>query len=159
MLCVKLNTVIECFASRSEQTQIRALAVEILPTRNQEPEAAGMAATVQGSPRTGDESSESENETEPAKIFHRKLSTKKDVKSATAVKEGYLMKQTWSFQRWRRRYFRLKGHKLYYAKDSKHGKHKHHRAIMDCLEQSLQSNTGPEGAVMGAFVGVPLLEA
>uniref|UniRef100_A0A182TM98 PH domain-containing protein n=1 Tax=Anopheles melas TaxID=34690 RepID=A0A182TM98_9DIPT len=37
----------------------------------------------------------------------------------TAVKEGYLMKQTWSFQRWRRRYFRLKGHKLYYAKDSK----------------------------------------
>lgn len=29
------------------------------------------------------------------------------------------MKQTWSFQRWRRRYFRLKGHKLYYAKDSK----------------------------------------
>uniref|UniRef100_A0A182HZI8 Uncharacterized protein n=1 Tax=Anopheles arabiensis TaxID=7173 RepID=A0A182HZI8_ANOAR len=41
-----------------------------------------MAAAVQGSPRTGDESSESENETEPAKIFHRKLSTKKDVKSA-----------------------------------------------------------------------------
>uniref|UniRef100_A0A182Y4N4 Diacylglycerol kinase n=1 Tax=Anopheles stephensi TaxID=30069 RepID=A0A182Y4N4_ANOST len=78
-----------------------------------------MAAAVQGSPRTGDESSESENETEPAKIFHRKLSTKKDVKSATATKEGYLMKQTWSFQRWRRRYFRLKGHKLYYAKDSK----------------------------------------
>jgi hypothetical protein len=26
------------------------------------------------------------------------------------------MKQTWSFQRWRRRYFRLKGHKLFYAK-------------------------------------------
>ncbi|XP_049284283.1 diacylglycerol kinase eta [Anopheles funestus] len=78
-----------------------------------------MAAAVQGSPRTGDESSESENETEPAKIFHRKLSTKKDVKSATATKEGYLMKQTWSFQRWRRRYFRLKGHKLYYAKGSK----------------------------------------
>uniref|UniRef100_A0A182VRY2 PH domain-containing protein n=1 Tax=Anopheles minimus TaxID=112268 RepID=A0A182VRY2_9DIPT len=81
-----------------------------------------MAAAVQGSPRTGDESSESENETEPAKIFHRKLSTKKDVKSATATKEGYLMKQTWSFQRWRRRYFRLKGHKLYYAKDSKKAK-------------------------------------
>ncbi|KFB43892.1 AGAP002226-PA-like protein [Anopheles sinensis] len=36
-----------------------------------------------------------------------------------AIKEGYLMKQTWSFQRWRRRYFRLKGQKLYYAKDSK----------------------------------------
>lgn len=44
-----------------------------------------MAAAVQGSPRTGDESSESENETEPAKIFHRKLSTKKDVKSAVGI--------------------------------------------------------------------------
>lgn len=29
------------------------------------------------------------------------------------------MKQTWSFQRWRRRYFKLKGNKLYYAKDTK----------------------------------------
>lgn len=28
------------------------------------------------------------------------------------------MKQKWKFhQRWRRRYFRLKGHKLYYSKD------------------------------------------
>ncbi|KAJ9585834.1 hypothetical protein L9F63_020536, partial [Diploptera punctata] len=36
-----------------------------------------------------------------------------------ATKEGFLMKQTWSFQRWRRRYFKLKGHKLYYAKDTK----------------------------------------
>jgi hypothetical protein len=26
------------------------------------------------------------------------------------------MKQTWTFQRWKRRYFRLKGHKLFYAK-------------------------------------------
>uniref|UniRef100_A0A182MTL3 PH domain-containing protein n=1 Tax=Anopheles culicifacies TaxID=139723 RepID=A0A182MTL3_9DIPT len=43
--------------------------------------------------------------------------------SRTATKEGYLMKQTWSFQRWRRRYFRLKGHKLYYAKGSKVSKH------------------------------------
>lgn len=32
------------------------------------------------------------------------------------TKEGYLLKQTWSFQRWKRRYFRLKGHKLFYAK-------------------------------------------
>ncbi|GLH04442.1 uncharacterized protein GBIM_10150 [Gryllus bimaculatus] len=36
-----------------------------------------------------------------------------------ATKEGFLMKQTWSFNRWRRRYFQLKGHKLYYAKDPK----------------------------------------
>lgn len=29
------------------------------------------------------------------------------------------MKQKWKFhQRWRRRYFRLKGHKLYYSKDA-----------------------------------------
>lgn len=33
-----------------------------------------------------------------------------------AIKEGFLLKQTWSFQRWRRRYFRLKGHTLFYAK-------------------------------------------
>ncbi|KFB43894.1 hypothetical protein ZHAS_00011744 [Anopheles sinensis] len=51
-------------------------------------------AAAPGSPRTGDESSESENETEPAKIFHRKLSTKKDVKSAVGrfaqgKREGY----------------------------------------------------------------------
>ncbi len=37
----------------------------------------------------------------------------------TTTKEGYLLKQTWTFQRWRRRYFRLKGHRLYYAKDAK----------------------------------------
>ncbi|ELT92758.1 hypothetical protein CAPTEDRAFT_214359 [Capitella teleta] len=30
-----------------------------------------------------------------------------------------MMKQTSSFQRWRRRYFKLKGRKLYYAKDTK----------------------------------------
>jgi hypothetical protein len=36
-----------------------------------------------------------------------------------SIKEGYLLKQTWSFQRWRRRYFKLKGRKLYYAKDTK----------------------------------------
>lgn len=33
-----------------------------------------------------------------------------------STKEGYLLKQAWSFQRWRRRYFRIKGHKLFYAK-------------------------------------------
>ncbi|CAH1114294.1 unnamed protein product [Psylliodes chrysocephalus] len=38
---------------------------------------------------------------------------------SASIKEGYLLKQTWSFQRWRRRYFKLKGRKLYYAKDTK----------------------------------------
>ncbi|XP_046804987.1 diacylglycerol kinase eta isoform X7 [Lucilia cuprina] len=67
----------------------------------------------------GDESSESEIETEPAKIFHRRVSTKRNVNSSVAIKEGFLLKQTWSFQRWRRRYFRLKRNKLYYAKQPK----------------------------------------
>lgn len=52
--------------------------------------AEGVAAAP-GSPRTGDESSESENETEPAKIFHRKLSTKRNVKSAVGLREVFLL--------------------------------------------------------------------
>ncbi|XP_013118346.1 diacylglycerol kinase eta isoform X2 [Stomoxys calcitrans] len=67
----------------------------------------------------GDDSSESEIEAEPAKIFHRRVSTKRNVNSSVAIKEGFLLKQTWSFQRWRRRFFRLKRNKLYYAKDPK----------------------------------------
>uniref|UniRef100_A0A8K9XIJ6 Diacylglycerol kinase n=1 Tax=Oncorhynchus mykiss TaxID=8022 RepID=A0A8K9XIJ6_ONCMY len=35
------------------------------------------------------------------------------------VKEGILLKQTSSFQRWKRRFFKLRGRTLYYAKDSK----------------------------------------
>uniref|UniRef100_A0A3P9ILJ3 PH domain-containing protein n=1 Tax=Oryzias latipes TaxID=8090 RepID=A0A3P9ILJ3_ORYLA len=35
------------------------------------------------------------------------------------VKEGILLKQTSSFQRWKRRYFKLRGRTLYYAKDCK----------------------------------------
>ncbi|KAK0087489.1 hypothetical protein PV325_000930 [Microctonus aethiopoides] len=70
----------------------------------------------------GGESSGSEAETEPARSFHRKLSTNKAIKNAVCwTKEGFLMKQTWSFQRWRRRYFKLKDRILYYAKDSKVG--------------------------------------
>ncbi|KAL7648929.1 UNVERIFIED_CONTAM: hypothetical protein RMT77_000864 [Armadillidium vulgare] len=65
------------------------------------------------------DSSESDGETEPAKSFHRRISTNKEIKCSVSTKEGYLMKQTSSFQRWRRRYFKLKGRKLYYAKDTK----------------------------------------
>lgn len=36
-----------------------------------------------------------------------------------SVKEGLLLKQTSSFQRWKRRYFKLRGRTLYYAQDSK----------------------------------------
>uniref|UniRef100_A0A672S1Q6 Diacylglycerol kinase n=1 Tax=Sinocyclocheilus grahami TaxID=75366 RepID=A0A672S1Q6_SINGR len=39
--------------------------------------------------------------------------------SRKSVKEGLLLKQTSSFQRWKRRYFKLRGRTLYYAKDSK----------------------------------------
>uniref|UniRef100_A0A673W724 Diacylglycerol kinase n=1 Tax=Salmo trutta TaxID=8032 RepID=A0A673W724_SALTR len=37
----------------------------------------------------------------------------------TDVKEGLLLKQTSSFQRWKKRYFKLRGRTLYYAKDAK----------------------------------------
>uniref|UniRef100_A0A672L3N7 Diacylglycerol kinase n=1 Tax=Sinocyclocheilus grahami TaxID=75366 RepID=A0A672L3N7_SINGR len=39
--------------------------------------------------------------------------------SSTSVKEGLLLKQTSSFQRWKKRYFKLRGRTLYYAKDAK----------------------------------------
>ncbi|XP_037089650.1 diacylglycerol kinase delta-like [Pollicipes pollicipes] len=75
---------------------------------------------VQAVASVGEDSSDSDDETEPAKTFHRKISTNKDIKCSVCTKEGYLMKQTSSFQRWKRRYFKLKGNKLYYAKDTKY---------------------------------------
>ncbi|XP_030919305.1 diacylglycerol kinase delta-like [Geospiza fortis] len=41
------------------------------------------------------------------------------MRSKKSVKEGLLLKQTSSFQRWKRRYFKLRGRTLYYAKDAK----------------------------------------
>ncbi|XP_053330194.1 diacylglycerol kinase eta-like isoform X2 [Spea bombifrons] len=69
---------------------------------------------------TGEESSDSEGEQEG--ISHkliRKVSTSGQIRSKKSVKEGMLLKQTSSFQRWKRRYFKLRGRTLYYAKDSK----------------------------------------
>ncbi|XP_071980765.1 diacylglycerol kinase eta-like isoform X4 [Engystomops pustulosus] len=69
---------------------------------------------------TGEESSDSEGEQEG--ISHkliRKVSTSGQIRSKKSVKEGILLKQTSSFQRWKRRYFKLRGRTLYYAKDSK----------------------------------------
>uniref|UniRef100_A0A8C5GUY1 Diacylglycerol kinase n=1 Tax=Gouania willdenowi TaxID=441366 RepID=A0A8C5GUY1_GOUWI len=40
-------------------------------------------------------------------------------KMTTSIKEGLLLKQTSSFQRWKKRYFKLRGRTLYYAKDAK----------------------------------------
>ncbi|KAG8448081.1 hypothetical protein GDO86_015247 [Hymenochirus boettgeri] len=68
----------------------------------------------------GEESSDSEGEQEG--ITHkliRKVSTSGQIRSKKSVKEGILLKQTSSFQRWKRRYFKLRGRTLYYAKDSK----------------------------------------
>ncbi|XP_076435509.1 diacylglycerol kinase delta-like isoform X2 [Babylonia areolata] len=66
-----------------------------------------------------DDSSGSEEELEPAKIFHRRISTNREIKTSVCLREGFLMKHASSLQRWKRRYFKLKGRRLYYAKDTK----------------------------------------
>ncbi|XP_040281349.1 diacylglycerol kinase eta isoform X5 [Bufo bufo] len=67
----------------------------------------------------GDESSDSEGEHEGPQKLIRKVSTSGQIRSKTSIKEGLLLKQTSSFQRWKKRYFKLRGRTLYYAKDSK----------------------------------------
>ncbi|XP_069354210.1 diacylglycerol kinase eta isoform X2 [Maniola hyperantus] len=67
-------------------------------------------------PPCGEDSTDSENETEK-KALLRRVSTSKCVGRLPVVKEGYLMKQTRSFLRWQRRYFKLRGRTLYYAKE------------------------------------------
>uniref|UniRef100_A0A8K9XP80 Diacylglycerol kinase n=1 Tax=Oncorhynchus mykiss TaxID=8022 RepID=A0A8K9XP80_ONCMY len=66
-----------------------------------------------------DESSDSEGEQEGPQKLIRKVSTSGQLRSKTSVKEGLLLKQTSSFQRWKKRYFKLRGRTLYYAKDSR----------------------------------------
>ncbi|XP_051921808.1 diacylglycerol kinase eta isoform X3 [Hippocampus zosterae] len=68
----------------------------------------------------GDESSDSDGEQEETshKLI-RKVSTSGQIRAKKSVKEGNLLKQTSSFQRWKRRYFKLRGRTLYYAKDCK----------------------------------------
>ncbi|XP_077398258.1 diacylglycerol kinase delta [Festucalex cinctus] len=71
--------------------------------------------------RCPDESSDSEPEQEPGtpQKLIRKVSTSGQIRSKTVLKEGDLMKQTSSFQRWKRRYFKLRGRTLYYAQNAK----------------------------------------
>uniref|UniRef100_A0A8C1KJE1 Diacylglycerol kinase n=1 Tax=Cyprinus carpio TaxID=7962 RepID=A0A8C1KJE1_CYPCA len=92
----------------------------------QEPEKP--AASSSGLPALGavgvsgpvvDESSDSEGEQEGPQKLIRKVSTSGQIRSKTSVKEGLLLKQTSSFQRWKKRYFKLRGRTLYYAKDAK----------------------------------------
>ncbi|XP_061579225.1 diacylglycerol kinase eta isoform X4 [Cololabis saira] len=96
----------------------------------QEPEkgpaasAAGIHAHVLGAgtgtgPGANDESSDSEAEQEGPQKLIRKVSTSGQIRSKTSIKEGLLLKQTSSFQRWKKRYFKLRGRTLYYAKDAK----------------------------------------
>ncbi|KAK1903400.1 Diacylglycerol kinase delta [Dissostichus eleginoides] len=93
----------------------------------QEPEkgpvsAAGIHAhvvgVVAGSGAT-EESSDSDAEQEGPQKLIRKVSTSGQIRSKTSIKEGLLLKQTSSFQRWKKRYFKLRGRTLYYAKDAK----------------------------------------
>ncbi|XP_037645312.1 diacylglycerol kinase eta isoform X4 [Sebastes umbrosus] len=103
----------------------------VCPPR-QEPEkgpvsssAAGIHAHVVGVVGAGsgsgaaDESSDSEAEQEGPQKLIRKVSTSGQIRSKTSIKEGLLLKQTSSFQRWKKRYFKLRGRTLYYAKDAK----------------------------------------
>ncbi|KAM4042027.1 diacylglycerol kinase delta isoform 2-T2 [Anomaloglossus baeobatrachus] len=78
--------------------------------------AASLAATAADVP--AEDSSDSEPEPEPQKL-RRKVSTSGQIRRKAIVKEGHLQKQTSSFQRWRRRYFKLRGRTLYYAKTAK----------------------------------------
>uniref|UniRef100_A0A671YGK5 Diacylglycerol kinase n=1 Tax=Sparus aurata TaxID=8175 RepID=A0A671YGK5_SPAAU len=64
-------------------------------------------------------SSDSEAEQEGPQKLIRKVSTSGQIRSKTSIKEGLLLKQTSSFQRWKKRYFKLRGRTLYYAKDAK----------------------------------------
>ncbi|CAI5692399.1 unnamed protein product [Oreochromis niloticus] len=71
--------------------------------------------------RCPDESSDSEPEQEPGtpQKLIRKVSTSGQIRSKTVLKEGNLLKQTSSFQRWKQRYFKLRGRTLYYAQTAK----------------------------------------
>ncbi|KAJ8733673.1 hypothetical protein PYW07_014224 [Mythimna separata] len=78
--------------------------------------AGGNATADEKKPGYCEDSTDSDNDTERKRLL-RRISTSKCVGRLPVVKEGYLMKQTRSFQRWQRRYFRLRGRTLYYAKE------------------------------------------
>ncbi|XP_066542077.1 diacylglycerol kinase eta isoform X6 [Hoplias malabaricus] len=82
----------------------------------QEPRGASAGGAA---PAPADESSDSEGEQEGPQKLIRKVSTSGQIRSKTSIKEGLLLKQTSSFQRWKKRYFKLRGRTLYYAKDAK----------------------------------------
>ncbi|XP_075419138.1 diacylglycerol kinase eta isoform X2 [Tenrec ecaudatus] len=84
--------------------------------------AAGAGAAVASAAASvgpGEDSSDSEAEQEGPQKLIRKVSTSGQLRTKTSIKEGQLLKQTSSFQRWKKRYFKLRGRTLYYAKNSK----------------------------------------
>ncbi|KAM7111682.1 diacylglycerol kinase eta isoform 3-T3 [Molossus nigricans] len=84
------------------------------------PAGAGAVVTpAAASAGPGEDSSDSEAEQEGPQKLIRKVSTSGQIRTKTSIKEGQLLKQTSSFQRWKKRYFKLRGRTLYYAKDSK----------------------------------------
>ncbi|XP_010791971.1 diacylglycerol kinase delta-like [Notothenia coriiceps] len=80
-----------------------------------------MAAAEGSEPRCPEDSSDSEPEQEPGspQKLIRKVSTSGQIRSKTVLKEGFLQKQSSSFQRCKRRYFKLRGRTLYYAQTPK----------------------------------------
>ncbi|XP_034072208.1 diacylglycerol kinase delta-like [Gymnodraco acuticeps] len=80
-----------------------------------------MAAAEGPEPRCPEDSSDSEPEQEPGspQKLIRKVSTSGQIRSKTVLKEGFLQKQSSSFQRGKRRYFKLRGRTLYYAQTPK----------------------------------------
>lgn len=81
--------------------------------------AVGTSAVSPTAAGPGEDSSDSEAEQEGPQKLIRKVSTSGQIRTKTSIKEGQLLKQTSSFQRWKKRYFKLRGRTLYYAKDSK----------------------------------------
>ncbi|KAJ8282553.1 hypothetical protein COCON_G00050720 [Conger conger] len=109
------------------QTEWCGLSSHQDPEKDREPTVAGICgAGIQhhavgafGGAGPVDESSDSEGEQEGQHKLIRKVSTSGQIRTKTSVKEGLLLKQTSSFQRWKRRFFKLRGRTLYYAKDAK----------------------------------------
>ncbi|KAK3726917.1 hypothetical protein QZH41_016706 [Actinostola sp. cb2023] len=63
--------------------------------------------------------SDSDAAIEAPKLYHRRKSTAATVRARHCLKEGHLLKQSGSFQRWKKRYFKLReGKKLFYAKNN-----------------------------------------
>ncbi|XP_043913418.1 diacylglycerol kinase eta-like isoform X2 [Protopterus annectens] len=96
------------------------MAEKLLPSSLCVPVSTQDSGTLLHTEGEGDDSSDSDGEQEGGSHrLIRKVSTSGQIRSKKCVKEGLLLKQTSSFQRWKRRYFKLRCRTLYYAKDAK----------------------------------------